>query len=556
MKRLSEYKISEYMRPNPVIADPEFTTSEDVKTIATTQTVTDWADLTGKFKTVTEIPTATPTQISDQVVMYVSGATKKLYAYDYTSNTWIPFIDGTGVGTVTTVSVATANGLAGTVATPTTTPAITLSTTITGILKGNGTAISAASAGTDYYNPGGTDVAIADGGTGQGTAQLGINALTNVAGATNEHVLTKDTGTGNAIFKAVPASAPSSASYLTATAEAGLSAEVNLGALTTGMLYHTVAAGVSTPSTSKVVITQPATSSTLTIQNGFTLTVSGSATISATPYTPSGTDVAVADGGTGRSTGTTAYCLIATGTTATGAQQTLGNGATTQILVGGGASALPAWGTDIPTAVTIGSAYIYRASGTDVAFADGGTGISSWTQYLIPYAATTTSIGQIAIGTAGQVLTSNGAGAAPTFQASSGNVFYVYTASDTLVVSADTQRELLGVAGYTKKKEVKIYDLGVQPLEPTTVRVKFDVIAQSPAAGMAKVYINGVGVGTERTMDGSWTTWAEDFTILGSDLIQLYISSTTGGYTVYCKNFRICYDKSAVSPDEYIVNLD
>jgi hypothetical protein len=48
-------------------------------------------------------------------------------------------------GTVTSVSVVTANGLAGTVATSTTTPAITLSTTITGILQGNGTAISAAS---------------------------------------------------------------------------------------------------------------------------------------------------------------------------------------------------------------------------------------------------------------------------------------------------------------------------------------------------------------------------------------------------------------------------
>ena len=55
-----------------------------------------------------------------------------------------------GGGTVTTVSVVSANGLAGTVATATTTPAITLSTTITGLLKGNGTAISAATSGTDY----------------------------------------------------------------------------------------------------------------------------------------------------------------------------------------------------------------------------------------------------------------------------------------------------------------------------------------------------------------------------------------------------------------------
>jgi hypothetical protein len=53
-------------------------------------------------------------------------------------------------GTVTSVSVVSANGLAGTVATATTTPAITLSTTVTGLLKGNGTAISAAVANIDY----------------------------------------------------------------------------------------------------------------------------------------------------------------------------------------------------------------------------------------------------------------------------------------------------------------------------------------------------------------------------------------------------------------------
>lgn len=58
-------------------------------------------------------------------------------------------------GTVSTVSVETANGLAGSVANASTTPAITLSTTVTGLLKGNGTAISAASAGTDYLVPSG-----------------------------------------------------------------------------------------------------------------------------------------------------------------------------------------------------------------------------------------------------------------------------------------------------------------------------------------------------------------------------------------------------------------
>jgi hypothetical protein len=64
---------------------------------------------------------------------------------------------GGGSGTVTSASVVSANGFAGSVATSTTTPAITLSTTITGMLKGNGTAISAATAGTDYTTPSSTE---------------------------------------------------------------------------------------------------------------------------------------------------------------------------------------------------------------------------------------------------------------------------------------------------------------------------------------------------------------------------------------------------------------
>lgn len=59
-------------------------------------------------------------------------------------------LPASGAGSVSSVSVVSANGLAGTVATATTTPAITLSTTVTGLLKGNGTAISAAVSGTDY----------------------------------------------------------------------------------------------------------------------------------------------------------------------------------------------------------------------------------------------------------------------------------------------------------------------------------------------------------------------------------------------------------------------
>lgn len=52
-------------------------------------------------------------------------------------------------------------------------------------------------------------LSIANGGTNEATAQAAIDSLTTVSGATNEHVLTKDTATGNAIWKSIPASTPS-----------------------------------------------------------------------------------------------------------------------------------------------------------------------------------------------------------------------------------------------------------------------------------------------------------------------------------------------------------
>lgn len=72
------------------------------------------------------------------------------------STDWSTF-NSKGAGTVTAVSVASANGFSGTVSNPTTTPAISVSIVATGVLKGNGTAIGAATAGTDYTTPTGTE---------------------------------------------------------------------------------------------------------------------------------------------------------------------------------------------------------------------------------------------------------------------------------------------------------------------------------------------------------------------------------------------------------------
>jgi hypothetical protein len=93
---------------------------------------------------------------------------------------------GGGTGTVTNVAVATVNGFGGTVATPTTTPVITITTGISGILYGNGTAVAAAVAANfpvlnqnttgTAVNVTGT-VAIGNGGSGQITANAALNAF-------------------------------------------------------------------------------------------------------------------------------------------------------------------------------------------------------------------------------------------------------------------------------------------------------------------------------------------------------------------------------------------
>lgn len=77
----------------------------------------------------------------------VAAANGYVLSSDTSGN--LSWVAAGGSGTVTAVSVASANGFAGT-SSGGTTPALTISTSITGVLKGNGTAISAAVAGTDY----------------------------------------------------------------------------------------------------------------------------------------------------------------------------------------------------------------------------------------------------------------------------------------------------------------------------------------------------------------------------------------------------------------------
>lgn len=126
-----------------------------------------------------------------------------------------------GAGTVTSASVVTANGFAGSVASATTTPAITITTTQTGLLQGNGTAMTAIAnsstvgqvlrvTGASTYAWGALDLGDADARTGrlplanivQGTARsvLGVTGngaadYANIQGTADQILRVNSAGT-------------------------------------------------------------------------------------------------------------------------------------------------------------------------------------------------------------------------------------------------------------------------------------------------------------------------------------------------------------------------
>lgn len=136
-----------------------------------------------------------------------------------------------GTGTVTSVSVASANGFTGSVANATTTPAITLSTSATGMLKGFAGGIVAASAGTDYLAP-----------TGSGAGLTGI--LWSQIGSTPTTVA------GYGITDAVTGPGASTSGYFaTWSGTTGKALAAGLAGPATGTLIGSVTAPASNPVT-------------------------------------------------------------------------------------------------------------------------------------------------------------------------------------------------------------------------------------------------------------------------------------------------------------------
>lgn len=190
-------------------------------------------------------------------------------------------------GTVTDVSVVTANGLAGSVATSTTTPAITLSTSVTGVVKGNGTALSAAVAGTDYVVPGG---ALGTPSSGTATNITGLPVGTGISGLGTGVATALAVNVGSAGAPVVFNGAGGTPSSLTLTNATGLPVAgggTGLGTLTANNVIlgnGTSAVQFVAPGTSGNVLTSNGTTWASTAASGnfvllSVLTASSSATL-------------------------------------------------------------------------------------------------------------------------------------------------------------------------------------------------------------------------------------------------------------------------------------
>lgn len=125
----------------------------------------------------------------------------KLYYKDNAGTVQLLASTTTTAGTVTAVSVVSANGLAGT-SSGGTTPALTLSTTVTGLLKGNGTAISAAASGTDYA-PATSGTSILFGNGAGGFSNVTVGTGLTFAGGTLSASGSAGISTGKAIAMAM-----------------------------------------------------------------------------------------------------------------------------------------------------------------------------------------------------------------------------------------------------------------------------------------------------------------------------------------------------------------
>jgi hypothetical protein len=179
-------------------------------------------------------------------------------------------------GTVTSLSVVSANGFAGS-SSGGSAPALTLSTTVTGLLKGNGTAISAASSGTDYAPAtSGSSILYGNGLGGFSNATVGTGLSFSAGTLSNAGVLSVSTASSSRI--AITGTTTPTFDLASGIVTAGTTGSSSLIPVVTVDTYGRVTS-ITTAANPQGTITSIATAGSV---NGITLTggpITGSGTI-------------------------------------------------------------------------------------------------------------------------------------------------------------------------------------------------------------------------------------------------------------------------------------
>ncbi len=320
------------------------------------------------------------------LLVYQTDGTEGLYQFKAVGGWTVIGGSGGGSGTVTSVSVVSANGLGGTVATATTTPAITLTTTVNGMVKGNGTALSAATSGTDY--------------------SAGTSAL-----ATG--ILKSTTATGT-LSIAVAGDFPILNQNTTGSAGTVSGTNVISNANLAQMPAHTFKGnnGAATANARDLTATQ------LTAElNTFTTAAKG---LVPAPITSNTTDFLRRDGtwaappGGGTGTVTSVSVVSANGFSGTVATVTTTPAITlttsvSGVLKGSGGSLAAAVAGDFPTLNQNTTGTAANVTGT-IAVANGGTGLTTIATGDLLYGSATNVVGKLTAGANGRVLTMGSTG--------------------------------------------------------------------------------------------------------------------------------------------------